>query len=1058
MEGKAVKLQRVTLALIATTIMLFSCISLSFASGSILVKVFDTKNRPLPEAKITLSQQDKLISDMPIFTDARGEAIFPILPVGSNYQLLVEYRGYAPQIVSDMRVTGGNQPLAITIKMMPEIKEVVESVASRGIVRTEEAQTSTIFSDNFMNNLPVAGREYQSVIVRSPGIQDEDQDGNPTVKGSRERDFKALIDGVSNVDPLTGTFMSDVNPDAIEEIEVITGGAGAEFSRAQGGFAKITTKQGSNNLSGVFNFYYRSRMLDGNGASDFSEDLYSDYKWINPSFSMSGALIKDKLFWAISHEYFDIGYPINALTGPLIITNERSRHFDKLTWQVTGKNKLIFQVSSDPNKMGNLGIDTLTLPDSGYNLESGGPTYVVTWQAPISPQLLVTSMVAYSDTKINIIPMTYKKQNNCLYGEWNEYFVPGSTTTTCFDELTGETSGSFWYTWKDKRQRMTVRSDAEYFVEKFWGMSHKLKAGFIVEDEKYSRDVTQRPYLSYWLMQESGLTEPGEQPGVQVYGLANAYRFIPPSDRAKATGSSFGLYIEDSMKPLKTLTVSFGLRLDKDVLDAPGFHPFDPIAQKDAFEEKLKEVGYAYLGQGYTDAEYRKYAAEYFLYEAFGPFTGYENEYYICEVIGDCSRTLLVNYRWQNIRKSEDFQIDNLNFAPRFGFSWDPWNRGRSKFFGTFGRYYDKLFLAVPLWEQSPVMYQAAYALWGFGLNYQDAKENAFIWSMYNTSGVSIHTLDRNIRTPYSDEITLGFETEIATETSLKLMVTKREYKDQLQDIDINHYAGDYGPTGKCDILTGGMQLGYEPDGTLDDCTGIYVYGGNTGPPLWAPIYHFLPDGIPDLFVANPLFNEIFYIGNFNKAVYKDFEIELMKRRHHHWELQASYVYSVSKGDAEDYAQGLGDDPTTLEDEKGYLSTDQRHVLKINTTFEIPLWNAKAGMLVTWESGLPYSRITRGLFLDANSPYLGSDWATKIRSRTIYDSHERNNLRNESYWTFDVHVQKDMGIKKMMISIFADVFNLLNDDRQRIYGILNDIPYGERRFGRQFQVGFKAKF
>jgi len=69
---------------------------------------------------------------------------------------------------------------------------------------------STAFSDSFTNDLPVAGREYQSVLSRA-----------------------------SHVDPLTGQFMSDINPDAIEEIEIITGGTGAEYSRCQGGFAVI---------------------------------------------------------------------------------------------------------------------------------------------------------------------------------------------------------------------------------------------------------------------------------------------------------------------------------------------------------------------------------------------------------------------------------------------------------------------------------------------------------------------------------------------------------------------------------------------------------------------------------------------------------------------------------------------------------------------------------------------------------------------------------------------------------------------------------------------------
>ena len=66
-----------------------------------------------------------------------------------------------------------------------------------------------------------------------------DGDGAPTVHGSRSRDFRSVVSGVSNVDPLTGQWMSRVNPNSIAKMEVITAGAGVEFGRAQGGFARV---------------------------------------------------------------------------------------------------------------------------------------------------------------------------------------------------------------------------------------------------------------------------------------------------------------------------------------------------------------------------------------------------------------------------------------------------------------------------------------------------------------------------------------------------------------------------------------------------------------------------------------------------------------------------------------------------------------------------------------------------------------------------------------------------------------------------------------------------
>ena len=89
-----------------------------------------------------------------------------------------------------------------------EMQERVKVVAQQPVVELEKTSSSTKFSDEFIQDLPVPGRFYQNVLTLAPGVSDPDGDGNPTVHGSRSRDFKAVVSGVSNVDPLTGQFMT----------------------------------------------------------------------------------------------------------------------------------------------------------------------------------------------------------------------------------------------------------------------------------------------------------------------------------------------------------------------------------------------------------------------------------------------------------------------------------------------------------------------------------------------------------------------------------------------------------------------------------------------------------------------------------------------------------------------------------------------------------------------------------------------------------------------------------------------------------------------------------
>ncbi len=132
----------------------------------------------------------------------------------------------------------------------PELVDEIKELGIRfGIVTpytsflvTEEGKVSSRrmpFSSDFLTDIPIQGREYQQVLGEASTIKTEDQGSKPNVKGSRDRDFEAVVSGISNVDPLTGKFRSDIDPDAVEEIEIISSRSGEEFLKKHKGSAEI---------------------------------------------------------------------------------------------------------------------------------------------------------------------------------------------------------------------------------------------------------------------------------------------------------------------------------------------------------------------------------------------------------------------------------------------------------------------------------------------------------------------------------------------------------------------------------------------------------------------------------------------------------------------------------------------------------------------------------------------------------------------------------------------------------------------------------------------------
>ena len=57
------------------------------------------------------------------------------------------------------------------------------------------------------------------------------------------------LDGIDTTDPVTETFGTNFNFDAIAEISFQTAGFAAEFGRATGGVVNIVTKSGGNQFS-----------------------------------------------------------------------------------------------------------------------------------------------------------------------------------------------------------------------------------------------------------------------------------------------------------------------------------------------------------------------------------------------------------------------------------------------------------------------------------------------------------------------------------------------------------------------------------------------------------------------------------------------------------------------------------------------------------------------------------------------------------------------------------------------------------------------------------------
>lgn len=995
---------------------------LAAGDASLLVKVQDRAGRPLPDVALEVSGPPGVPAAVAGRTGPDGTATF-VLPIGSRYTIHVSAAGFSPQASEPLKLPGGGVKTVLFVlrRQVVEQVKVLASIEDPGEGRTR-------FASDALEDLPIQGHSYQNALALAPGVNDANHDGNPNVNGARERDFKATVDGIANVDPLTGTYQSEVNPEAIEELEVVTTGASAEYGGAVGGFAQVITKQGTNTLSGSVGIYLRSSYFDRLASS---EDVIA-YHDVRPTVSIAGPIVKDRLFFALFHESIDKGQPVElpatesltVVTRGLaveltpgrgyVIATKGTRNLDKLTWQLGSRNKVSLAFQSDPLRTGPLGVSAIADVGSGYDYRQGGASYQAQWTFQGSSTFFVQTSVGMNRTSISYVPTTRGSRNFCATDEDPSTRVdvlgrPGGAPLDedyCLNLVTSIRSGSYYRDYFDRRKRSTWKSDMSYYVDSLLGTPHTLRAGVIAESRTYEGHSTLSA-VSDWRETPPGFVN-GGRPGDgvihrQVYVPGN-----PDSQTNTAQGTNYGVYLEDQFSPHRSLAIRIGARVDQENLEADGYEPLDPAREERQFRlnyERCIRAG----SPGNPDRCARTGWFTYHTYEIF-PAGGASAVRSIIETGGVLPRV------------AERFRISNTNLSPRLSLTWDPGSRGNTKIFATAGRYFGETFLAVPSFEQGPDSFLYTYPVDGVPYDCHpvegvpgalDCKYRSVIAQDVRSTVAlaSIRQVDRNLRTPHQDEYTAGIAREVLPETILTLTYIRRDYRDLLQDIDINHY-----------VVTPGTPL--------------------------SPAR---------LSVHNPLFNQVQLVGNFNASTYRAWQMELHRRLHRNWELDASYVYSRAQGDAEDYNQALGNDPGVTDSEYGFLDYDVRHVVKVNARAQLPRWNMRISGAVTYQSGLPYS-ITRQVFVPDVPQRFGTVSIGYGNLRTLYTTGARNDQRNRGAYNVDLGLRKDFALGRLDLTTSLDVFNALDDRTLVTQETIGGTASSAYTTGRQFQLGAKIVY
>lgn len=280
-------------------------------TGDLTGRIVDSTGASVANASVTLtSLEDGSVKT--VKTNREGEYRFALLRPGF-YKVHEEGTGMsadAPRVAVNV-----GQASTVDLVATPSgSNTTIEVTANEPLLQKEDANISSTYSTQQIEDLPIPGGDISNLPFSTPGasLSTGDGYGNFTVFGlpSTSNLFTTngsdLMDAFLNL-PNSGASNNTLGANELQETAVVVNGYTGQYGHLAGAQVNFTTKSGTNKFHGNANYDYNGTALNANdwflkqqaaqgGTPNVAPHAVSN-AW---SYSIGGPIWKDKLFF-----YFD---------------------------------------------------------------------------------------------------------------------------------------------------------------------------------------------------------------------------------------------------------------------------------------------------------------------------------------------------------------------------------------------------------------------------------------------------------------------------------------------------------------------------------------------------------------------------------------------------------------------------------------------------------------------------------------------------------------------------------------------------------------------------------
>ena len=329
-------------------------------TGALIGTVKDGEGGVLSGALLRITSPALIGRELKTTTNQKGQLRFAALPPGA-YSLDVDMPGFATYHEEDISIGAGATIERTVVLKLAGMAESL-TVQSAGLrIEARGSGLETRLRSEDLRAIPTGRFSMFDLIRTAPGISPTSASGTTTTisatsvsaLGSSVNENQFLIDGTNFTCPCSGVARSEPGIDFIQEVQVQSVGASAEFGNLQGAVINVITRQGSETFQYDASYYGQPASLTSQpvvrtvSAGSQPSSGYTRLKYRDFTTNVGGPAVRDRLWFFGGYQYVRDFDSQPGVDPKFPRTYEQDKGFAKLTWRLTPSLQLLQSVHEE---------------------------------------------------------------------------------------------------------------------------------------------------------------------------------------------------------------------------------------------------------------------------------------------------------------------------------------------------------------------------------------------------------------------------------------------------------------------------------------------------------------------------------------------------------------------------------------------------------------------------------------------------------------------------------------------------------------------------------------